>query len=214
MQRLVQRLILAAAVLVLPGSAAAISFSLEELIDDQLSIQVGDKVFSDFDYEWNGDMPSASEVIVADLVDQDGNFGISFLGGFLDFPDESSSVAVIRYTVTSLGARIDGAHLAADPVAPGGGVILVNETFGEVGPPSLLVFADGDAMKFLDWRSFEPTQESLRVTKEIVGNATGDRFVEVSVIDQSFSQVPEPGTALLLGIGLSGLAFAGRQRDH
>jgi hypothetical protein len=35
----------------------------------------------------------------------------------------------------------------------------------------------------------------------------------VSVIDQTFSRVPEPGTVLLLGFGLAGLAVTGRKRS-
>jgi hypothetical protein len=58
-----------------------------------------------------------------------------------------------------------------------------------------------------------PEQSFLLIEKDIYleGFAVGD-FAEVLTFEQRFSQVPEPGTACLLGIGLTTLAWRRRSR--
>jgi hypothetical protein len=66
--------------------------------------------------------------------------------------------------------------------------------------------------QFADWVYFEPTSELSIVVKDILAFARVG-IGTVSVIDQTFSRVPEPGTVLLLGFGLAGLAVTGRKRS-
>ena len=55
---------------------------------------------------------------------------------------------------------------------------------------------------------------SLQILKDIqvgIGNS-GGTIATISVIEQGFTVVPEPGTAALIATGLSMLAAAGRRR--
>ena len=194
------------------GSAHAASIPLSDLINGQ-TIESGDKVFSDFTYTPTGDMPpSAASIVVQDIQDAAGDYGVRFVGGFLDQPGGGSSDALITFNVSvapGSSMEINGAKLAANPaVFAGTGLASVTETFvPEVVDDKLVVydFGGGDDL-LLATTTFNQTFQTLPVQKDIIMHATSESgAVTMSFIDQTFSQVPEPSSLILLLLGLFGI---------
>jgi len=203
--------------------------SLDELLDGSVvGVVVGDKVFDEFFYSTVGnDMPDAADIDVFGFQDNDGNWGISLHGVFLDLPGGGPSDALLRFTVSvteaalAQGWRIGGANLFAGGVGLGDDSFLgIDESFQE-NSESLNVFSttlgNGPPEQQLsDSVDFDELYTSLRVTKDILaiaGNNT-NQPVRTTAIDQSFSQVqiPEPTTIMLVFMG--SLAIVGMRRRN
>lgn len=192
----------------------AASVRLSQLIEQKGTITSGDKLFSDFSYAATGDMPFDENVNVIPFQDADGNYGIRFQGAFLDSPDPNNqgSDALITYkvAVTDPSQKISSAHVAANIVAKGTGTGTVTETFF----PELTGVGDylripSDDEQLVNWIHFDPPRTWLPVQKNILLRAVESQ-VDISFIDQTFGQVPEPAAVTWLAAGL--LATAARRR--
>ena len=208
------------AALVVASTASAQSLKLSELLGADRSAQSGDKLFRNFTYSATGDMPMAEDVNVIPIVDDDGNYGIRFQGGFIDHPGGGASDVLITFDVAVMpasGMLISDAHLSMDgAVVEGAGLASVTETFLPlVTDGSMSVFSAGPESntppKLVDWIYFEQPFEVVSVQKDILLLA-GTGVVTVSSIDQTFSQVPEPAAGLMSLAGLLGCAMARRRR--
>jgi hypothetical protein len=212
------------------GSNSSTSIKLSELIDGDPTdgIIVGDKNMSGFVYSPIGDMPEAEDISVLGFKDQDGNWGLSFHGAFLDLPGGSASDALIRFVVnidpTALrqGWRITDAHLFLNGVGVGSpdSGFFVDESFLPESNNTLnahvSTFPNGDS-KLSDSTIFGTPLTQLHVTKDIlaIASSASGQPARATVIDQSFSQtniVPEPATLGLSMIGLIGLVAYRRNR--
>jgi hypothetical protein len=177
------------------------------------TITSGDKVFSDFTYVASGDMPSAAGINVLTIQGAEGDYGMRFQGPFQDRAGGDPSDALITFNVSvapGSSMEINGATMIANPaVFAGPGFGNVVETFAPaVENQSLIVydFGDGD-IDLVDSELFAQTFKTLPVQKDIILHATGAAgAVTMSFIDQTFSQVPEPSSLLLVLSGLIGLA--------
>ena len=74
------------------------------------------------------------------------------------------------------------------------------------------VFASTTTNKLFDSLAIQPPQPLLTLSKDVIVEATLPAFATISTIDQTFTQVPEPGTVFLLGSAFIGLAFLRRRR--
>lgn len=189
---------------------------------------VGDKSFEDFFYSTlQNDMPEPENVTVLGFTDLDGNFGLTFQGGFLDLPGGGISDAAISFTVNvteeaaARGFRISDAHLFVEGVGLGAdSFFAVDESFAQSGVNDTLnAFATtlgGNPEQVLsDWVFFDELYTSLRVTKDILAIAgeSSNQPARATIIHQSFSQVqiPEPATIGLVALGLLGIAVGRRE---
>lgn len=184
------------------------------------SIQVDDKLFDDFSYSWSGDMPSPDRVNVAPFVDDHGNPGLEITGPFQDLPSPGGSDAVISYSVwvthPDPHVKISDVHLYGQlNVAGGPGNVLITESYLNTSPEFLSIFYENPpgAGQLTDWTFLATPVRHLRVKKDILANATGQSGIAaVTIIEQSFSQVPEPCSALLALV--MGVCLCGRRRGR
>jgi hypothetical protein len=191
------------------------------------TIVAGDKTFGGFTYSITGDMPSGNLVNVIPIQDDEGNFGIRFQGGFIDTTGAvGGSDALITYTVTAgAGNLISDAHLQGNPTRLGQlGSMSVTETFlplGANGQFTMKIYDDQNVTppKLVDSTVFTTPVKSLTVQKDILGLAKVNpnspelpQTVTLSFVDQTFSQVPEPASALLVFASIAGLALVRRHR--
>ncbi len=164
---------------------------------------VGDKTFSDFSYAATEDMPRSDAVNVIPIQDCDGNFGVRFQGGFIDLPGGSPSDALITYAVMpARGREIVDVHLAGNMELVGPGIAQVVESFLPTFPngPTLTIFDDGQVQQLIDWADLpRPIGSKLFVQKDILLRSdVGGVSASVSFVDQTFSQIPEPSSFVLL----------------
>jgi hypothetical protein len=203
------------------------SVPLSDLIDGTVDgITVGDKIMSGFVYSRIGDMPEADDINVLGFKDSDGNWGLSFHGTFLDLPGGGASDALIRFIVDidpaflEQGYRIRDAHLFLNGVGVGSpdSFFSVDESFAPDSNETLNVHVStfpGGTTVLSDSTDFVPPLTRLHVTKDIlaIAAAQSGQPARATVIDQSFSQIPEPATLVLSLVGAFALVAVRRNRS-
>jgi len=197
--------------------------TLAALIEGGGSLTVGDKVFSNFGYQGNsGDFPDPSNITVNPIppggTDSFGNFGIRFGLAGQDNPDGIATDFLLTYTVTNLGTTplITDVHLSSNLSIAGTpatgdhpfGTIVESISapgVGRVAQVNNSVTTSTTSLSAV--ASFIPPgpYQTLTITKDVQLFSTPGAIATVSFIDQSFSQVPEPGSLALLGLGGLGL---------
>jgi hypothetical protein len=211
-----------------PAVAAPLSVSLSDLISNQGTIQVGDKLFSNFGYITSGSgFPAATDVQVQGEVVGPNN-GIGFLSAWHANSGQGLQTAKITYNVSVLGAPgyyISDVHLDGDPSVVGGtGLSMVKLTASDTShtavlpQPGLLQIYSTDASTgvvnaFDNTVGLPANLRSLNIETTILQSS--DAFnVHPSVlhIQESFSQaVPEPSTIGLTLTGLLAMGFVMRR---
>jgi hypothetical protein len=189
--------------------------NLNDLITNNGSVVAGDKTFDNFTYINNsGQMPLASEVNVTPILES-GNYGIRITGAFADAQGGGLSDAVLTYRVTaSPGRQIVDVHMAADVAIFGdNGFVGVTETFFPEDPLTIIdVFeVKPGFVQLTDGADLTAPVQSMHVQKDIIAFAGNGSAATLSIIDQTFSQIPEPGCGLLLLSGLVGMTLVRRR---
>ena len=200
------------------------TINLATAIDNNLSVQVGDKVFGDFSWVPSGTYTSDVDLVAAN-VNVRAVVNPNDIGFRLEFQlpltagDQDNKDVAFEYTaaVTNSSNLISDIHLSVNGGDIGDGFWAVSETTDAGG-------FGYQTIGYLDANSFGPTDSvtnldyavaKLWITKDLtaMGASDGsDNSHWISSIDQTFSQVPEPSTALLAGLGLLGVIAVGLKR--
>ena len=195
----------------------AVPIKLSDLIANQGSITVGDKLFSDFTFSLSGQAPytpSGASGINVDGIVIGGNNGLRFSGGMHAGPGGDVDL-LIGYTVTVLDPNywISGIVLRFNGSVTADGFTNVTETVSNgvniVGQATVV-----NAPPVLDQTIYlnTPFLTTVDVVKDIYLSGGQNGTATISFIDQAVIQtrVPEPTTLVLLGLGL--LAFGASRR--
>ena len=197
------------------------TISLATVIDNGLGVQIGDKLFRDFFFSYidtdliTSDDLTRSNVVLTALVNNIG-FGVSFQQPLLAIGPVIKDI-VFKYsvTVTDPTNSISDIHLDITGSAGFGGLGTVGENvfvggFGGTQVGSIQASIPGTQTSATN---IVPSVTELWVQKDVIvsGGNAANGFASITVIDQTFSQVPEPSTMLLVGLGLLGMVAVKRK---
>ena len=196
------------------------TINLATVINDGLSVQIGDKVFGDFSWDPNPAEPDmvAANVNVKALVNLN-DIGFSLLFTQTWTTSDSKDI-VFHYTVavTDPSYLISDLHLSITGTASGGSYASVGETAyssgidnGQVGFVQAFLF-DGYPELAASATNLDSLVTKLWITKDMNISGDGADTVSITAIDQTFSQIPEPSTVLLVSLGLLGVVAVNRKR--
>jgi hypothetical protein len=210
---------------------------LNQLIDQDLTISSGTKVFSDFsgNIVTDGCPPGTcaplllSGIDISPFTDSGGNFGIRIQANAAVLNDNTVVLpgqvihdVVLGYTVTSTAGAITDVILSAVAASQGNASFSVIESFDGSQVAVFIPPGPNMAVAFPT-----PPVQSVDVTKDIGLLANGcpvgvacTNAASWSVVNQTFSQegptppvqVASPASLLLLTAGLLGIAWLGNRR--
>jgi hypothetical protein len=213
-------LALVASLSVVAAVPAATSDNLQDLVNTGGSLTIGDKVFNNFDYQESGltSFDASMKTVTASF--QNGIYFLKFTGNMqlVSASGPASADLVLTYTVTAMTGQISmidqsytgggtngSAHISIDETASHDGIVYGSSHL-EIGdfsdPPSEGTF-NGDDL------TINPPQTSLDVAKDLGFGLSAENGgqVSISVVKQSFHQVPEPITEIMFILGSAGMLF-------
>jgi hypothetical protein len=204
------------------GRADALSSRLDEVIASGGFATANGLTFSGFEVFFTGDLAGAltAQDLLVDVIGD----GFQLIGPISAADGELGDVLLtFQVSAQSEANAIVGASLLSNGVANGAGaqagvdeLILTSESGQVITVLSAFDTGGSDAPVLSAETSFAP-RLSIRVAKDIlvdstlVGAGTGGS-ARISLIQQRFTVVPEPGGLALFAIGLSGLVAFGRRR--
>jgi hypothetical protein len=199
------------------------TINLSDLVDTNLSgVEIGDKLFSDFTVSFSANNAFTPGDLQLTALSNQVGFGISFSGPMSALGNVTEDV-VFRFSVavTNSSQLISDVHLDYNGTVNGAGFSTVTETvftggFGGTLVGQINVFNLGGTNFQLSSAADLPTPEQkIYIEKDVIfgGGASGNQNASfISIIDQTFLQVPEPSTVLLSVAGLVILLFGMRQK--
>jgi hypothetical protein len=203
-------LILAGVVGMFAFSNQAVATPLSTLVASGGQIVVGDKTFDDFTVSVSGTgayiaNPAALDVSGTVLGGEQGIQISGLLAALSNRVSGSNVQVVIGYdvTVTDPVMRIDDISLSFNGVATTStGFAKVDEIAVIPGPVTVGAAHVATPAPLSDHAFLSGQFASLHVEKTITLNGGENGIATISLITQTFSQVPEPATLALLGLGV------------
>ena len=209
------------------ATAAIVDFngpmSLDALIAGSAAgnqFRVDDKIFSGFTYAFSGSQGAQvlapSSITVTPITDAL-NPGLQFTGMWFA-QNGQFLVSSIGYGVATAAAgnATNGMSLEVLGGSVGRGVVAAFESarpLGAGGAANILAYATDASSHLFNSAAFDPTSGTFRVS-EGLGVISRGLFAEILVLKNQFSEVPSagapvpiPGSILLVGPGLAGLAI-------
>jgi PEP-CTERM motif len=203
------------------------TINLATVIDNGLALQIGDKQFGDFFFSYTDHGATNIDLVAANVnvtaLSNVVGFGVSFTEP-LSASGSTTRDIVLKYTalVTDPNFKISDIHLSITGAAFGTGYGIVGEDVFDdgwgltnVGHLQAGVFGLdlGIPNQLTDQADIVPPVSMLWVQKDVTVTGNGPNgLASITIIDQTFSQVPEPSTALLVGLGLLGVVALKRTR--
>jgi hypothetical protein len=201
---------------------ATISVTLDQLLNTGATLQIDDKMFSNFTYSstgYGGATAIPASGVRVTTIETAFDPGLQFQSSWSVSANQGLDSA-IGFTVTVIpgGNAIKDVEASMSGYnAMPAGLVAVGETFASGGTSlgSLGLLSDGTTIDSAAVTLLS-TVMSLDVLKDISVNgnyiAGGGNFATVSIVRDQFSEVPLPPSALLLGSGLLGLVGLGWRR--
>ncbi len=128
----------------------------------------------------------------------------------LSVADGAAADLKLEFTVVSvLGVDGVGNHLTASVAGPFSSAS-VSELIVEAPAVDVGVFATSFGSLLSNQQAFAETLQQLTITKNLVVSADSQGTASITRLQQRFSVVPEPTTAVLLLLGIGALGATGR----
>lgn len=229
MRKLVVLVVMLAGVLMLAPMTQAITLATLESTNG--SITVGDKVFSDFHCLTSGSGFTSGDCNAeVSGITSGTDVGIRVHDFFAAIGDGAAGAHVdvtFTYDVATLSGAatihdVGMAFNATNPIANATTTVDEKVCLGDIttlcGSPIADIFVQrthvgaSTIVKLSDHADFSSLASKITVFKDIGLAADKNGNVSFSVLDQTFSQVPEPGSIALLGTALFGCAAILRRR--
>jgi len=209
-----------AAVLVVSAAHAqttSTSDTLQDLVQTNGSLAIGDKVFNNFDFFASGLTGFDPSQIRVTASFSNGNYFLTWDGKMsLVSGGSATSDLLLGYTVTATDGAIDelDASFTGSAQPTGGSFLALDETVRDT-QGVVLGTMHLDANHTSATLNIDPAQTSLNITKDLGFGIIDGGFVTVSEISQSIHQVvPEANSVILFGTGLALLGIVSIRRQR
>lgn len=206
------------------------SISLSNLVGTTLYVQVGDKLFGNFSFSplsTGATQLVPGDLAVFGLTNQLG-FGFSIqLAGFAAQGLDSNDIRLcFTAQVTNPFNLISGVDLSINGLATGYGNANVSENvysqgLGAGSVANLFANINASSSTLESFATLSQPQSMVWIEKDIAvsGNPGGifdtnplNDFAQISIIDQTFAEIPEPGSMALLAVGVAALLIVRRRK--
>ena len=192
---------------------AVLAVPLSDLLDGA-TITSGDKLFSDFS-GWTSDSTenpvTASDIMVTPYQNPDNlEYGLKFTSDAINLSSTGGLSIAFDFFVTPTLAGYLISDNTLTMTASGGGGVYITETAKDAADETNVLATkinylqlDGLVQQLSDHQVYTVPVQSVHVYKDISlawsgGTGSGPQLTEFT---QTFSQVPEPATLCLLGLG-------------
>jgi hypothetical protein len=189
--------------------AQAVIITLDDLLQPGATITSGDKLFSNFD-NWETTSVNPTDILVTPYQNPTNlEYGLKFTSDALKLTSGGGLSAGFDFIVTPTLAGYLISDNTLTMTGSGNGTIYLSETASDAATGAQLAYKDnyimgnGTVQKLTDHQIYTVPTRSVLVHKYIQLDWAGSTppAPQVTEFTQTFSQVPEPATLAILGLG-------------